>query len=330
MRAFAVAFAALLAVATPAAGGPGARTRGELTWVTWSPGPTILFESRQGVFSIRGDGSAMRRIAPPTMFYASWAPSGRRIVLGGAEDTGLWTTTPSATSPKRIRRGQAVLPSWSPTGDRIAFFGNRGVVVAAADGSRALRVAAGGSAIFTGPVWSPNGETVAFTRCLRRVEEGDVCESYVRGSGVFTASSRRAGAVKLRAYGHCPSYSRRGKLAFRGGDGVRVSNGDGSGQRVVIRASTHCPTWSPDGRLIAAEVERGVVVRGASLRLFRLPRENAMCPKPVTAPVAWSPDSRFVAVARELTDCGSRNTWRLYVIRIRDGQSRIVVRSPTP
>jgi len=59
-------------------------------------------------------------------------------------------------------------PSYSPDGTRICFESDRGgrpqIYVMAAGGGPAQRISFGEGASYSTPVWSPRGDTIAFTR----------------------------------------------------------------------------------------------------------------------------------------------------------------------
>jgi dipeptidyl aminopeptidase/acylaminoacyl peptidase len=319
----------LTVLAAPAEGHDARfRVTGVIDWVTWAPGQTILFQAHQGVLSIQPDGSGLRRIAGPNASRASWSPTRAAIVMTLGE--GVAVAPPEGKRLRKIRR-QGDYPAWSPSGDRIAFNAGRFVRVMDADGSDARVRGSGGysTSFLSGPRWSPTGRQLAYGACTRRVPESDFCEHVKRGSGVFVSSADRRGRDRRVAYGHCPDWSARGLLAYNGARGVVISRPDGSARRLAIGVPLRCSSWSPDGRLVAAETERGVVVAGSGrARLVaRLPPLPPDCDLFASSPPAWSPDGRSIALPRPVGTC-DRQSFRLYVIRVRDGKARIIVRTP--
>lgn len=317
-------------VAAPAAGHDSRfRVTGVIDWLTWAPGQTILFQSNQGVLSIRADGKAVRRIT--TMAHrAAWSPTRSAIVMAVGESNGVAVSPPEGKRLRRLRR-QGDYPVWSPRGGRIAFSTERNVWVMNANGSAARFVATAGlgTSYLSGPRWSPTGRELVYAACTRRFPEGQYCEDLKRGSGIFVTSAERWGRNRRVAYGGCPAWSARGLLAYNGARGVMISRPDGSRPRLAIGAHIRCPSWSPDGRLVAAETERGVVVAGSGrARLVaRLPPLPPDCALFQSSPPAWSPDGRSIALPRPVGRC-DRQSFRLYVIRVRDGKARIIVRTP--
>jgi hypothetical protein len=135
----------------------------------WSPdGSVILFNGvfTTGLFSIRPDGTAMRRVTTVSEFYPSWSPDGRRVAVqsfraGGLSD--IWVIDADGTNPVRLTTDPEVdgEPDWSPDGATIAFTSKRltgrlEVFVMDADGQNQRRVVQmGGSTNTSGVAWKP-------------------------------------------------------------------------------------------------------------------------------------------------------------------------------
>ncbi len=146
-------------------------------------GERIAFRSERGgggIFVMGSTGESVKRL---TDFghHPSWSPDGREIVvstIGYNNPTGrsgvgeLWAVAPATGERRRILRGMdAVQPSWSPGGHRIAFWGLRGdggqrdVWTVAADGSEVEAAAVTvteDNQFDWSPTWSPDGRHLYF------------------------------------------------------------------------------------------------------------------------------------------------------------------------
>ena len=108
----------------PVAAGPPRRLRsGESP--AWSARGRIAFIDHRSsgdglgvLYTMRSDGSALRRIAPHAD-TPTWSPDGRRIAYIG-HDHGLYVIDAAGRRARRVAGG-ASLPAWSPDARLIAF-----------------------------------------------------------------------------------------------------------------------------------------------------------------------------------------------------------------
>jgi eukaryotic-like serine/threonine-protein kinase len=166
------------------------RLTGDSPLNDWQPafspdGDRIAFRSERdggGVFMMEATGESVRRLSD-TGYNPSWSPNGREIVVSGGTftyptDRGGVTHGLQAidvvTGAKRLvaKDDDALQPSWSPHGTRVAFWGLRGASgqrdlwTIAADGSEAAR---GGTTVTDdapldwNPTWSPDGRYLYFS-----------------------------------------------------------------------------------------------------------------------------------------------------------------------
>jgi Tol biopolymer transport system component len=140
-------------------------------------GHQIAFRSERdggGIFVMGLMGESVRRVTD-FGFNPAWSPDGRELLCATeGVDNPLVRRHPSrifrvslATGRRRqAGEGDAVQPSWSPHGFRIAYWGispsgQRLIWTVPASGGEAVRVTAGTSVDWN-PVWSPDGRALYF------------------------------------------------------------------------------------------------------------------------------------------------------------------------
>ena len=120
-------------------------------------------------------GESVRRLTDAG-YNPAWSPDGREIVyatdrvlypLTRGASSALWAAQVSTGRRRLITSSDAVQPSWSPRGYRIAFWktqqgGQRDIGTVAADGSNPS-VVTNDAAVDWNPVWSPNGRFLYFS-----------------------------------------------------------------------------------------------------------------------------------------------------------------------
>jgi serine/threonine protein kinase/WD40 repeat protein len=139
-------------------------------------GSQIAFRSERdggGIFLMGSTGESVRRL---TDFGhdPAWSPDGSEIVIAseGVTKPGLrlstsrmWRVRTSDGAVTPLETGDAVQPSWSPGGHRIAYWGSetgrRVIWTVRADGSDPVE-AIGGSQLNWNPVWAPGGTHLYF------------------------------------------------------------------------------------------------------------------------------------------------------------------------
>jgi TolB protein len=89
----------------------------------WAPaGDQVAYCAGSSIFVIAADGSDRNRLMKGTdcLFGFSWAADGTLAFSKGGD---IWSIRPDGTGARRIARTRAgeVSPSWSPTGDHVAY-----------------------------------------------------------------------------------------------------------------------------------------------------------------------------------------------------------------
>jgi Tol biopolymer transport system component len=239
----------------------------------WSPsGEAIAFATNRGtggIYIVRPDGTAMRRIFRGEASDLDWSPDGRFIAFVGHR--GIYRL--------RIRDGKAVLvlkgdgfslPSWDPNGHALAVVKDEAdvfrtyngpisstssaIYLVAVDGGRARRLlppyrgavgmARPGSIAArseTEPAWSPDGKRIAF-----QAGDGEIVVADVR-------SGRRL-RINRNKYGYEPAWSPDGRLiAYQCEGDVCVANADGRGDEHRVASGGGDPSWSPGSRELVFE-----------------------------------------------------------------------------
>jgi Tol biopolymer transport system component len=149
------------------------RVYGDIDWISWGPGASILFDAN-GPYSVRPDGSELHRLGPPQGAHPVWAPDGTRIAADMGDYPGSIVLMNADGSGANRVRTPGMYPVWSPSGDRIAFTTGHRILVMRPDGSAVRKLAAlrWGQDPFRELAWSTDGSRVVFSQCLRFIREG--------------------------------------------------------------------------------------------------------------------------------------------------------------
>ena len=259
-------------------------TEGEGYWA-YSYGGDDRYPYNRGKYmheiaTVAMDGSAPERLtdlslisrSPPLNHYPVWSPDGKRIAFRGSAWAGSW------------------------------FF-NSYVKIMSADGSnQSDRIGPASRSVYTPPVWSPDGKSLAF------VDNG--------GDGMlYTVSSDSTGLSAIsEALGHVswsPDSQRLALARQEGDDVVLVTIAtDGSDPQTVTKIAGESIvdplSWSPDGSHILYGCAAGVCVVdldgnhvGQSPAGWSEMRDNP--PRNTEYPegrpkAAWSPDGSRIAI----------------------------------
>lgn len=150
------------------------------THPTFSPdGQQIAFRSERnggGIFLMGATGESVKRLSNLGS-NPSWSPDGKEVVcategvgdpLGRGTTSQLWAFQVSSGEKRLITKGDAVQPSWSPHGQRIAYWGLRGaggqrdIWTIDAKGKEQPVSVTDDRATDWNPFWSPDGNYLYF------------------------------------------------------------------------------------------------------------------------------------------------------------------------
>ena len=281
-------------------------------------GRQIAFRSEReggGIFVMGLMGESVRRVTD-FGFNPAWSPDGTEILCATeGVDTPLIRRHSSqiyrvslATGRRRlVHKGDAVQPSWSPHGLRIAYWGispsgQRMIWTVPAGGGEAVQVTAGTSVDWN-PVWSPDGRHLYFASDRSGVTNLwrlPIDERSGRVSGEpepVTTSGQASTLLSLSRDGRQITYSSDEtrtileKIAFEPTSGATASPA-----AAIAQTSSMIPTFnaSPDGRWLVYHTsvphEDLFIVHpdGTGLRRLTDDEHNDRQPR-------WSPDGTRIA-----------------------------------
>jgi Tol biopolymer transport system component len=246
-------------------------------------GDSIAFRSERdggGLFVMGRTGESVRRLTKAG-FNPSWFPDGQRIVFTssqvaevearGAGVSELWVVDVKGGEPQRLMAGDAVQPSVSPNGRRIAYWalptneqrtsftsGVRDIWTVAADGSNPVQTTTS-PAFDWNPIWAPDGRWLYFlsnrsgSMNLWRVAIDEDSGVPAGAPQPLTAPASYVSHFSLSADGRYGAYAT--KLVTRNLARIRFDSAVGAVQGLVEPLTTGAREFggfdlSPDGRLL--------------------------------------------------------------------------------
>ena len=300
-------------------------------------GSSIAFRSERdggGIFVMGRTGEAVRRVTR-FGYKPAWSPDGTELALvtenvefnpQNSESRGeLWAANVQTGKLRRIEATDASLPSWSPHGQRIAYFHRLGAI---AGGNVWSVPAAGGppTAVTSGkwrdwnPAWSPDGRYLYFvsdrsgSMNLWRVLIDEVSGRPLADPEPVTTPATSLAHISIAADGKHIAYSSvlvTTNVQRLGFDPVR---GTVVGEPTWLTHGSRRwanPAPSPDGQYVAfyslVEPEGDIYVMRA---------DGVGSPRQLTGDTAsdrlprWSPDGKWIAVFSNRS--GPLQIWKIH------------------
>ncbi len=308
------------------------------TQPAFSPdGEQIAFRSERdggGLFVMARTGESVRRLTDAG-FNPAWSPKGDEIAFADEQVTinpnsrafrsALWAVNVTTGSKRLIVDGDAVQPSWSPHGQRIAYWAvlwsesggrQRDLWTVPADGGPAERVT-DDPAVDWNPVWAPDGKFLYFasdrggSMNLWRVPIDELSGKVVGLPEPVTTPSPFVGHLSLAADGRHLAYA-----SILTTTNLQRFNFDPATQTarrdvVAITAGSRSyvgPDLSPDGEWLAfasIEPHRHLFVSrvdGSGLRQLTNDARDRNA--------RWSPDGQRIAFYSDRN--GRYNIWSIH------------------
>jgi Tol biopolymer transport system component len=257
-----------------------ARSPADDTQPSFSPdGRWIAFRSERdggGIFLMPAQGGPVRRLTD-FGFHPAWSPDGKEIACSTASiespqvrrtSSEVFRVDIATGARRRVTRGDAAQPSWSPHGNRVAYWGlvpqtgRRTIWTVPAEGGEALP-AVDDDSLNWSPVWSPDGRYLYFASDrsgimnLWRVPIDEESGRVTGGAEPVTASQQACMLPSLARDGRQIAYASDGSRATLDKIGFDPARGRVVGPAVtVVQTSSvinDCSA-SPDGNWLVCQL----------------------------------------------------------------------------
>jgi WD40 repeat protein len=240
----------LVVIAVPSAAiaaFPGAN--GRIAFTAGSPG-----SDGSSIHTVEPDGSGLTAIGPNRVLSPSWSADGDRIAFTRVPASGAMrvmtmaadgTDVTGVAGAGKATNDFAVTPSFSPSGNRIAYSTSRRIHLIRSNGTdKEAVIKAESSGDARGrvgrPAFSPNGKRIAFIGLPQGERHVGLWTVRPDGSGLKLLTKAGTGGAGL-------SYSPDGRfLAFGGSGSLLTIRANGADQRLISQDLAF-PAWAPAG-----------------------------------------------------------------------------------
>jgi Tol biopolymer transport system component len=256
-----------------------------------------------------------------------WSPDGEQIAFGGRRDGpyaifNIYVMDADGTNERRLADNPAlrVSPAWSPNGEQIAFLRSpagttaHDIYMIDEDGTNETRLTQthsepGTSTHLGHPVWSPDGNKIAFSSSAITTtppssdspeSTGPSTAPAADMTGIYVIDVDTAAICKLTSIAGpyqvsagAPAWSPEGnKIAFYDKEAINVINTDGTQRKELTDtvSDPSDPAWAPDGKRIAFVKQGDLYVINADGSGLRRLANTTLANIGTTAGPAFSPD----------------------------------------
>src|SRR5919112_2867353 len=291
----------------------------------------IAFMRHSDIYVMNSDGTGQINLTRTKAGVGVWSPNGKKIAFfarsAGERSLDIYVINADGTGETNLTRTKTSSeggPSWSPDSKKITYL--RGsdpsgeiyndIYVMNSDGTSQTRLIRATDTKdfevgFESPVWSPDGENIAFLRTTRVDLVNSSPSSAVPATGprgLYVMESDGTGLKKLSKevpYAQTPLWSPDGKEIAFGGAGEKkyIVHADGTKLRELMpNVQDHISSysWSPNGEKIAFAA---VHYRG-ELDIYEIDahgtvQTNLTSTKTIIEDEpSWSPDGKQIAFTR--------------------------------
>jgi WD40 repeat protein len=216
-----------------------------------SPDGTLI--AVDGIRTFDFSGANSRQLAPGA--EPAWSPDGTEIVF--QQNFDLWIMAADGSdAPRPLTSAPEIdqAPSWSPTGERIAFVSDRSgesqVWTIAPDGTAVRQITAVGHVESERPSWSPDGSQLVYA-----IDDGTIVDLFVTSANVAVPDPMSDQRITTNGSGaifnDSPAWSPDGtRIAFSSTrTGAReiwtLAAPNGGDERQVTTTGGRSPDWQP-------------------------------------------------------------------------------------
>ena len=242
---------------------------------SWASTGSIIYKCGDALCVMRPDGSGEHDLLPSAGPWPQWdaavSPNGKMVAFRGYYGSGdgqyaLYVAGTDGCGVQKLTSSIASLPSWSPDGQWIAFDTSGGGEIwkVRPNGSGLTRIAQGrGGAEDMSPVWSPDGNNIAFVRETFSPSQWQLWVMDADGNGTQLLHEDAQGLSAEPAWSHDGT-----KIAFTASSPngrrswIEVMNADGTNVQALTSEQGNAwnPVWLPNDAGIAFLTKQNAAV----------------------------------------------------------------------